>query len=403
MSGGYCKRGNAPGKHPVAVCRGRKAGNHLRQADSMKIALYNLTTTTGFGGIETFNRELGRALAALGHTVHIYGGKGPAIKDLPGVSVYSYPYIQRDSIPDLGTRFRKFGERLSFGISAFSDLTGRRYDYIYISKPYDLPVALLSAHFSKAKVIFGSGGTEFFPGYKYLAKKVDHFFSCSEFNASQIKEYCGLEPYVLHNGVNTELFRPLSPEVKIRQGLHISDADSVVMSACRLVGWKGINYAIKAVAELVGKGHSLKYLIAGDGEERGKLEALAKESDISDRVIFLGSMQNSELPLYYSFADIAVFPSVADETFGISIAEAMACGVPVVTTRVGGIPEVVTEGTGILAPPRDAHSLAEAMESLLVDNVLREKTGAMAREWIVNSFSWDNIARTFETLIGRRI
>ena len=174
------------------------------------------------------------------------------------------------------------------------------------------------------------------------------------------------------------------------------------MSACRLVGWKGIYYAIKAVAELIGKGYSLKYLIAGDGEERGKLEALAKESNISDNVVFLGRMQNSELPLYYSLADIAVFPSVADETFGISIAEAMACGVPVVSTRVGGIPEVVIEGTGLLVPPRDGHSLAEAIESLLKDRALLEKTGVLARDWIVNNFSWDSVVGKFETLIGCR-
>ncbi|MGD0283407.1 MAG: glycosyltransferase family 4 protein [Dissulfurispiraceae bacterium] len=372
----------------------------LQKRFCMKIALYNLTTTIGFGGIETFNLELGRARAARGHTVHISGGKGPAISDLPGVPVYAYPYISRDSIPDLGSRFRKFVERLSFGRYAFRDLTGQRYDYIYISKPYDLPVALLSAHYSKAKVIFGSGGTEFFPGYKYLAKQADHFFACSEFNASQIKEYCGLTPYVLPNGVNTGLFRPLSPELKIREALHISDADSVVMSACRLIGLKGISYAIKAVAELVSKGHSIKYLIAGDGKERGKLEALAKESNISDRVVFLGRIPNSELPLYYSLADIAVFPSIADETFGISIAEAMACGAPVVSTRVGGIPEVVTEDTGLLVPPRDAHALAEAIGSLLKDRALLDKTGVLARDRIVNSFSWDSVVSKFETLIG---
>ena len=367
----------------------------------MKIALYEVTSTISIGGIQTFVWGMAEALARKGHIVHIYGGNGDIRASYhDNITVFTFPYLPRQKVPDFGSRFRKFVERLSFNLFSLGALVKEHYDVIYIHKPYDLPMALLASKMSKARVVFGSGGTEFFPGYKYLVKKVDHFFACSEFNASQIKEYCGLRPHVLSNGVNTGLFRPLSPELQIRQGLHISDADSVVMSACRLVGWKGIYYAIKAVAELIGKGYSLKYLIAGDGEERGKLEALAKESNISDRVVFLGRMQNSELPLYYSLADIAVFPSVADETFGISIAEAMACGVPVVSTRVGGIPEVVTAGTGLLVPPRDGHSLAEAIESLLTDRVLREKTGVLAREWIVNSFSWDSVARTFETLIG---
>ncbi|HKN19308.1 MAG TPA: glycosyltransferase family 4 protein [Dissulfurispiraceae bacterium] len=370
----------------------------------MKIALYEITSTISFGGIQTFVWGMAKALAAKGHTVHIYGGNGDIrASHHDNIKVFTFPYLDRQKLPDFGSRFKKFGERLSFNLFSLGALVKGHYDFIYVHKPYDLPVALFASKMSKARVVFGSGGTEFFPGYRYLAKKVDHFFACSEFNASQIKEYCGLMPHILHNGVSTELFRPLSPDMKIREGLHISDADSVVMSACRLVGWKGIYYAIKAVAELIGKGYSLKYLIAGDGEERGKLEALAKESNISDSVVFLGRMQNSELPLYYSLADIAVFPSVADETFGISIAEAMACGVPVVSTKVGGIPEVVAEGTGILVPPKDGHSLAEAIESLLTDRALLEKTGALARDWIVNSFSWESVSSTFETLLGCRI
>ncbi len=369
----------------------------------MKIALYEINSTTSVGGIQTFVWGMAKALAGKGHIVHIYGGNGDIrAADHCNITVYTFPYLPRQKVPDFGSRFRKFGERLSFNLFSFGVLVKGHYDVIYIHKPYDLPMALLASKMSKARLVFGSGGTEFFPGYKYLAKKVDHFFACSEFNASQIKEYCGLRPYVLYNGVNTEMFRPLSPELRIKQGLDISDADSVVMSACRLVGWKGIYYAIKAVAELIGKGYSLKYLIAGDGEERGKLEDLAKECNISESVVFLGRMQNSELPLYYSVADIAVFPSVADETFGISIAEAMACGVTVVSTRVGGIPEVVTQDTGLLVPPRDGHLLAEAIESLLTDRALLEKTGVLARERIVNSFSWDKVVSTFETLVGRR-
>ena len=123
---------------------------------------------------------------------------------------------------------------------------------------------------------------------------------------------------------------------------------------------------------------------------------------MSDRVLFLGRIQNFELPLYYSFADVAVFPSVADETFGISIAEAMACGVPVVSTRVGGIPEVVADDTGLLVPPRDEHSLAQAIETLLADRVLREKTGERARYWVIEKFGWESVLKKFETLIGCR-
>jgi len=367
----------------------------------VKIALYNLTTTTQSGGIETFNREMARALAQKGHTVHVYGGKSAANYDIsPEVTTYLYPYINRERVPNLGSRFRKFVERLSFGVVAFRDILKRGYDYLYISKSFDVPAALLAAHYLKARVIFGSGGTEFFPGYKYLVKKVDHFFACSRFNASQIEEYCGIRPGVLPNGVNTDLFRPMEPDGELQEKLGLKGTENVIVSACRLVGWKGIQYAIKAVARLIGEGYCIKYVIIGDGEQKRELETLVRALGVEDRILFLGGKNNSELPHYYSVAKIAVFPSIGIETFGISIAEAMSCGVPVISTRVGGIPEVVAEGTGLLVPPRDEVSLSEALKTLITDRALREKMGAGGRRRIIENFSWDVIVERFGRYIG---
>lgn len=367
----------------------------------MKIALYNLTTTTQSGGIETFNREMARALAKKGHTVHVYGGRSAESYNIPPeVTTYLYPYIPRERVPNLGTRFRKFVERLSFGVVTFRDLIKREYDYLYVSKSFDIPVALLASHYLRAKVIFGSGGTEFFPGYKYLVKKVDHFFACSGFNAAQIEEYCGVRPRVLPNGVNTGLFRPMEPDGEVLGRLRLERDDTVIMSACRLVGWKGIQYAIAAVARLLKEGHAIKYVIIGDGEHRRELEALVKTLGVENRILFLGGKKNSELPHYYSVAKAAVFPSVGIETFGIAIAEAMSCGVPVISTRVGGIPEVVAEGTGLLVPPRDEIALSEALKTLIFESALREKMGAEGRRRIIEKFSWDVIVERFGRYIG---
>lgn len=367
----------------------------------MKIALYNLTTTTQSGGIETFNREMARALAKRGHTVHVYGGRSAESYNIPPeVTTYLYPYIRRARVPNLGTRFRKFVERLSFGVVTFRDLIKREYDYLYVSKSFDIPVALLASHYLGTKVIFGSGGTEFFPGYGYLVKKVDHFFACSAFNASQIEKYCGIRPEVLPNGVNTELFRPTEPDRELQQKLGLTGTDTIIMSACRLVGWKGIQYAVKAVARLVKEGYGIKYVIIGDGEYRRDLENLVETLGVGNSVLFPGGIKNSELPRYYSVAKAAVFPSIGIETFGISIAEAMACGVPVISTRVGGIPEVVAEGTGLLVPPRDEVSLSEALKTLVTDSALRERMGAEGRRRIIEKFSWDVIVERFGRYIG---
>jgi D-inositol-3-phosphate glycosyltransferase len=367
----------------------------------MKIALYNLTTTTKLGGIETFTWGMAKALAKRGHTIHIHGGKGNCREDMPaGVSLFLHPFLSRNRIPDFGSRFRKFAERLSFALFSFRQLTRGRYDIIYIHKPYDLPVALLASMISGSRIVFGSGGTEFFPGYRFLVKKVDYFFACSAFNAGQIEQYCGIRPSVLPNGVNTGLFRPSAPDPELRKRLHIDGSEKVIISVCRLVGWKGLRYSIKSCAGLIKKGYRLKYFIIGEGEEREKLGFLAKELGIADNVVFLGGIKNSELPKYYSVADIAVFPSIADETFGISAAEAMACSMPVISTNVGGIPEVISEGSGLLIPPGDEDSLEKAIEKLVVDGSFGRKMGLKGREWMIGKFSWDNIADIFERYIG---
>jgi glycosyltransferase involved in cell wall biosynthesis len=366
----------------------------------MKIALYNLTTTIKQGGIETFNWEMARALSKRNHSVHIYGGKGEIIPEVSdGVSVHTFPFLKRELIPDFGSRFRKFMERLSFGLFSLRHLISRRYDYIYVSKPFDIPVVLLASFFSKAKVVFGSGGTEFFPGYSCLVKNVDYFFSCSVFNASQIEQYCGVRPLVLPNGINTDLFKPQTADHELKKSLDLADSDKVIISVCRLIGLKGINYAIKAVARLIKKGHPIKYVIIGEGAERQKLESLAKELDIADNIEFLGNKKNAELPRYYSVADLAIFPSIASETFGISAAEAMACGVAVISTTVGGIPEVVSEGTGLLTPPRDEDALTKAVEKLIADDPLRKKMGMRGREWVMKKYGWDGIVNAFEEYI----
>jgi len=367
----------------------------------MKIALYNLTTTTKSGGIETFNWEMANALAKKGHTVHIYGGRGDMIDVAPSnVLILTYPYLRRELIPNLGSRFRKFVERVSFAIFAFKGLVKKGYDFICVSKPFDIPIALLASKFSHAKVIFCSGGTEFFPGYKCLVKKVDYFFSCSNFNANQIFEYCKIKPLTLPYGINTELFKPLNPDISLRQGLKIGDNEIVIITACRLVGWKGIQYSIRGIGLLIKKGYNIKYLIIGDGEDRERLKTIAKDLGISESVYFLGDIKNSELPRYYSIAHAAVFPSIANETFGISIAEAMSCGIPVVSTKIGGIPEVVADGTGFLVQPEDEDALAESIEKIITNSELKENLGCSGRKWVIENFNWDKIVEKFEGYIN---
>jgi glycosyltransferase involved in cell wall biosynthesis len=362
-----------------------------------RIALYNLTTTVKAGGVEIFNWELGRFLAARGHEVHIYGGEGPLAAGGPGsVPVYTYPYTDRSRFPDLGTRFRKFLERLSFSRHALPDLIGRRYDVIVLSKPYDIPAALVAARRTGAKVVYDSGGTEFFPGYGFLVRRLDFLLACSAFNAEQIRRYCGESPRVLWNGVDTGRFRPSPASERILRRFGLSGGEPVVVTTGRLVGLKGVRHGMLAVARLRRDGIPARHLIVGDGEERSRLEALARELGDGGAFLFAGEVRNADLPEVYSVARAGLFPTVGEEAFGIAVAEAMACGVPVVASRVGGIPEVVLEGGGLLVPPRDEGAIAGALHAILSDPAKGREMGESARVSVNERFSWEKVAGRFE-------
>jgi glycosyltransferase involved in cell wall biosynthesis len=361
----------------------------------LNIALYNLTTTIKKGGIETFCWGLAKNLSNRNIKIYLYGGKtNDILTDKENLEIITLSYLPRNKFPDFGSRFRKFMERLSFAYYALPELKKNKYDFFCIFKPYDFPVALYLKKLTNCKIIFFSGGTEFFPGYRKMVKKIDFLFSCSEFNANQIEEYTNVRPIVLPNGIDTDIFKPLMPDIKLKSELNIKEDETVIITVCRLVGWKGVQYSIRAVDKLIRAGYLIKYLVIGDGEERKNLEKIVFESNLNDKFIFLGNINNSLLPKYYSIADIAVFPSIANETFGISIAEAMSCGVPVISTTVGGIPEVVGDA-GILVSPKDENAIADMIKFLIENSYVRKELGIKGRNRVIENFSWDRVIYRF--------
>ncbi len=365
----------------------------------MKIALYELLVTVSYGGIQTTYWETARRLARMGHEVHLYGGEGPIRHDVPPeVRILTFPFVDRKRFPDLGSRFRKFAERLSFGRNALDALLSNRYDVIYIRKPYEFPVSLHVRRKTGARVVYRSGGTEFYPGYGLLASRLDALLACSRYNARQIEGYCGLMPEVVYNGVDTERFVPASRSADVAGRLGLEDGDFVVMSVGRLVGWKGFQYGIRAVSRFPGR--RVKYVVVGDGEFRRDLEREARDAGMEDRVVFAGSVAAGEMPRYYSVADAVLFPTIGDDdAFPNTLCEAMACGKPVVGTRKGGIPEGIEEGTtGFVVEARDPGAVAAALGDILRDPDRRESMGRRARERAVERFSWDAIVRRLEEI-----
>jgi glycosyltransferase involved in cell wall biosynthesis len=355
----------------------------------MRWVLYNLTSTTQSGGVETSTWNLARGLMAQGHEVTLAGGQSerPLPAQAEGVKVVWFPFRPRESFPNLGSRARKFMERLSMARRAIPFLRANS-DCLLIFKPYDLGPALWAARGSGIRVGFMAGGSEFYPGYAALAKRVDYFAAVSHFTAGQIERATGLKPLVNHLGVDLDCFRPLEPDWQWGRSLGLTPEDEVLASAVRLVPLKGMQHALAALAQLMESRPRLKLAIAGEGPYADSLKLQAESLGVADRLVLAGFMPQADLPRLYALAKAAVFPSQGEEALGLSAAEAMACGLPVVASDLGGLPEVVPLEAGLLTPPKNPQALAGALASLLDDEPRRKAMGQAGRDWVRAEFSW---------------
>jgi glycosyltransferase involved in cell wall biosynthesis len=192
----------------------------------------------------------------------------------------------------------------------------------------------------------------------------------------------GARTHVIPSGVDTELFRP-RPEARgeLRARLGIANANPatpVIGTVGRLEARKGTALLLEAAAQLVKKGLSeLRVVVVGDGPLRDELSALAARLGITERVHMLGN--RSDVAEVLVALDVFVLPSHS-EGMSNALLEAMATGLPVVATAVGGNPEVVSaETTGVLVPPDNAMALADAVLRLVASPGLRAQLGAAAR------------------------
>ncbi len=196
----------------------------------------------------------------------------------------------------------------------------------------------------------------------------------------------------IYNGVAHNVFRGRNgPRPDLAPHGFLTPTSVVVGTVGRLEGVKDQQTLVKAFALLAraGSAHAadLRLVIAGEGSARGRVESVVRECGLDDRVWLAGD--RSDIPRILQLLDIFVLPSLAE---GVSntVLEAMATGLPVVATRVGGNLELIREGeTGYLVPPGDPRALAGAIFGYLDDPEMRSHHGASARAWVKQRFDWD--------------
>jgi glycosyltransferase involved in cell wall biosynthesis len=363
----------------------------------MKICFYNVTASFIQGGLETYCWEAGRALARRGHRVSIVAGSGGEPRHAE-VELLRFPFRREQDWPDLGTRFRRLMERLSFAQHSLAHLAGAGYDAVVVNKPFDFPILWQARRRGlAAQTVFRSGGTEFYFGDRYFAGSVDHWLSTSRYNAAQVEARYGHRVQVVHNGVDVDEFRPLPRAAALRQRLGLPGAARVIASVGRLVGWKGLRVILEALPQLPQDVH---FLVVGDGPEEARLRAQAGELGLAQRVHFCGRIPHDQLPQALAQAELLVQPSLGEESFGITLVEAMACALPVLASRQGGMTEIVVPGvTGELLPSGEVGAWRAAIAQLLAQPDRMRAMGDAGRERAMAEFTWTANAAKLEKLL----
>ena len=249
------------------------------------------------------------------------------------------------------------------------------------------------------------------PIFKKIFLKADHIQAISNFLADWARKigYKG-DLSVVSNGVDTQKFK-IQPSSRaqvegnskfkiadFKEKLKIKSEERVIITVSRLVKKNGVEDIIKAAQDL-----RFKLLIIGKGEQEEYLKDLTKKLNLEDNVLFLGEVSHKDLPQYLWISDVFVRPSLS-EGLGNAFLEAMAAGVPVIGTKVGGIPDFLREGeTGLFCEVQNPKSITEKIKTLLKDENLRLRLIENGRKLVEEKYNWDSIARQIENIFKKLI
>jgi len=214
-----------------------------------------------------------------------------------------------------------------------------------------------------------------------------HLCRCLNLPDDQVK--------MIWNGIDAEKYRPADGGNRADE--HSGNADGLVIgTAARLAPMKGLEYLIDALAIVRDRGGAFTWRVAGEGGSRAKLERHVSQRGLEDRVKWLGRVD--DMSGFYPTLDLFVLPSLS-EGFPLTNIEAMASGVPVLSTRIAGIPEAIHDGEqGLLVSPRDTQGLAAAIERMIADPTLRKTMGRNARQRVLEEFTIQRTAENFAAL-----
>jgi glycosyltransferase involved in cell wall biosynthesis len=392
----------------------------------LRIGLLSYRSNPNSGGQGVYIKNLSRALKDMGHFVEVISGP-PGLKldsdipvfRLPCLDLYNpndpfrVPTLMELSNPInliewLGVSTMGFPEPFTFGIRAYLFLRNKRhkYDIIHdnqslsygiwairkfvptiatihhpITVDRDIEIKTASSVRNKMKQM---RWYSFIGMQKQVARRMQSIITVSKSAKDDISADFKIHPdkfNIIPNGVDTHLFFPM-PDIP-------REKDRIIVTNSADTPLKGLSHLLRAVAQISQK-RRIRLIVIGIPKKKSGVVRLIKELDIGSLVTFTGRINHQQFVREYAKATIAVVPSVY-EGFGLPVGEAMACGVPVISTSGGALPEVVGNA-GVIVPPANSDELAKAIISLL-DNPDRANSLAQAGyKRVQDHFTWERAA-----------
>ncbi len=348
----------------------------------MKVLLHCIYYPPEIGGLESHVHELARGLVEAGHEVRVVTSRSlpglPKEEEMEGVRVHRSWFPSRSP--------------LGWGLHAVASTPrtrrwGKWADIVHAQAFASIPpvrcagrpfvATLHTSHF-----LTRAESPLWRPILRWMVRAPDHVLAAS----TEIAEVAmalapGVEVEPVTNGVDTDRFRPVAPTMETPGPL--------IVVPRRLFPKNGVEYFVRAFPAVRARIPDAEAILIGDGPERERLEGLAKALGVAEGLHFLGRRPHDEMPGLLSSAALAVIPSLMEAT-SVAGLEAMACGLPVVASRVGGLPEIIDDEVGLLVPPADPEALAEGIVRLLHDPGDR---GTRARERVVHAWSNARLVR----------
>lgn len=364
------------------------------------------------GGMNVYVRQLARALGQAGVAVDVFTREtrltGNPVENLSAnVRVVHLPAGEPETpLEDLYGCLPQFRQEML----AFQEGQGLDYQLVHshywlsgwagraFSQALDIPHIVTFHTLSRIKMQSRAGERE--PQQRQqveaeLLADADGIIAFSPHERDAMARLYGADAGRIHLipcGVDLRTFRPLDRE-ESRQRLGLN-GDKVLLYVGRIESLKGVELLVHTVAQL-DTCEPVRALVVGDDNgqdnELARIRRLAETLQVEDAFDFVGRVPQEELPIYYSAADVCVVPSFY-ESFGLAALEAMACGTPVVASRVGGISTVVQHGrTGYLKSWRCPEAFANSLEMLISSKSLQHSMGQAARRR-AEDLSWEKIA-----------